>query len=278
MLNKIGVRAHDYGKSTMEDLARRIRYDGYKTTQLALKKALINAQQLDEVLNRSYFENIDEVLKEKGLEVSVLGAYLNYAGNDIESRQKNISIMKRHIQLAKYIGARMVGTETGSMNDDYTAHTGNQSEEAYVRFRDFLKDVINEAEKEDTFFAIEAVSHHIIHTPQRLNRIVRDIDSDNLKVIFDISNLMTIDNWHDQEQIMSRSFELLGDKILVVHVKDFDFVNGNKVIVALGQGKLNLDYLIDLVKKSNEKIDLLGENIQEDKLLKTYEIIAEYFK
>jgi len=278
MLNNIGVRAHDYGKSTIEDLAVRIKRDGYKTTQLALKKALIDSDKLESVLNKAYSKKINRVVTKAGIETSVLGAYLNYAGLDDTRRSYNIIILKKHIEIAKTLGCRMVGTETGSLNDDYSPHDENHGEAAYLRFKEVIEEAVNLADKEGIYLAVEAVSHHIIHTPERMNRLVRDINKDCLKVIFDISNLMTEDNWKEQEEIMSQAFRLLADKILVVHVKDFDFIDGKKVIVPLGQGKLNLDFLMEEVKKSSEKIDLLGENVREDKLKETYDIIASYFE
>ena len=43
---KIGVRAHDYGKMEIEDLARVLHEEGYDAAQLALPKAAMRISRL----------------------------------------------------------------------------------------------------------------------------------------------------------------------------------------------------------------------------------------
>lgn len=276
MINKIGIRAHDYGKREAEELFSLISQDGYKTIQLALKKAFVDADDLIAVLNQDYALVISQKLKIYDIRVSVLGAYLNYVGRDINQRESNMTILKKHFKIANTLGCRVVGTETGSLNDNYTPHEDNHSEEAYLLFKDVVEEALVSAQEYDTVFAVEAVSHHIIHSPKSMCRLISEVNHERLKVIFDISNLMTMENWKDQDDIMRNAFRLLGEHIVVVHMKDFDFVNGEKVILPLGEGKLNIDLLMSLVKKSQASIDVLGENVPVEKLKSTYALLEQY--
>lgn len=276
MINRIGVRGHDYGKNTYTDLIDKIRADGYETTQLALKKAITGVEDLDKVLNHEFCSNLGQVGVKKDFEVSVLGAYLNYVGQDENLRQDRLAILTKHMEVANLIGCRMVGTETGSLNDDYSPHGDNHGEEAYLKFKESVIGALEAADKYDTYFAVEAVSHHIIHSPKRMKRLLDEVNHPRLKVIFDISNLMTEENLGDQDLILQEAFELLEPDLLVVHVKDFTFENGKKIIVPLGQGYLKLDLLMKLVKESSQAIDVLGENVRQDKLKETYKIIKGY--
>ncbi len=276
MIRRIGCRAHDYGKDTIENLMAKIAGDGYQTTQLALKKALADVDDLTQKLNLDYAKKIQSAMSAKNVDVSVFGAYLNYAHPDEQVRQENLRILEGHISIAKKLGARMVGTETGSLDPGYKAHVDNHDEVAYERFRDAIKSVMPLVHEKDTWMAVEAVSHHIIHTPERMNRLVRDIEDDRLKVIFDISNIMTEDNWQDQAAIIKEMFDLLGDKIVVIHVKDFDFVDGEKVILPIGQGKLNFEALMDAAIASEVAIDVLAENIPQSHLKETVDILKNY--
>jgi L-ribulose-5-phosphate 3-epimerase len=61
-----------------------------------------------------------------------------------------------------------------------------------------------------------------------------------------------------QESILREFFDLLGDKILAVHAKDF-IVDGGKISV-VPPGKGLLDY--ELAKQSANEIDVLMENIK----------------
>ncbi len=276
MYGKIGCRAHDYGRGGIEEIAVKITDDGYQTIQLALKKALVEVVDLKAALTKEYASYLSERLKSAALNVSVLGAYLNYACMDDGMRDENIEIMKKHLRIAKPLGCRMIGTETGSLDDGYGPHPDNHGEQAYQRFKDAISSVLPVAEENDAYLGVEAVSTHIIHTPERMHRLIEEIDNDRLKVIFDISNLMTEDNWDKQNAIMDRMFELMEDRIWVVHVKDFDFVDGRKVILPIGEGRLNVDHLMELVRKSSQKIDVLAENVPVDELTGTFWKLVKY--
>jgi L-ribulose-5-phosphate 3-epimerase len=266
MIGKIGCRAHDYGVLTIEQLCEGIQQDGYTTMQLALKKALIEIPD---------YEVIAQVLKEHNLSVSVLGAYLNYSGLNDERRNENIETLKAQFKTAKILQATMVGTETGSLDDEYRHHEDNTSELAYQRFKEAVIQVLPMAAEQNVFFAVEAVSDHIIRTPKQLHRLVNEVNDPYLKVIFDISNLMTFENFLDQESILNEAFNLLEGFIRVIHVKDFDFVDGKKMIKPLGEGKLKLELLLTLVKQSRYTIDILAEDVERDKLRQTCNYLNE---
>ena len=275
MFGKIGCRTHDYGQGTMAELATRISPDGYETMQLALKKALTDVEDLLSYLTDQNAEAIHKALEAQNLTVSVLGAYLNYAGTDGDLRGSRLDILKGHLKIAKTLGARMVGTETGSINDDYTWNDLNHGPDAFETFKASVTKVMPLTEEYDTYFAVEAVSTHIIHTPERMNALVRAVDHERLKVIFDISNLMTPENQHQQDDMIIEMFKLLGDKIWAVHVKDFDFEDGKKVIVPLGTGKLNIDLLLKQVSQSPEVVDMMAEDVRTPYLASSCALISK---
>ncbi len=276
MIKRIGVRGHDYGRNALPVLIDKMLQDGYETTQLAIKKALAEVEDLNMALTKEFCASLGQIIREKEFKISVLGAYLNYVGKDENLRRERLAILMKHIEMANIIGCRMVGTETGSLNDDYSPHMDNHGEDAFQRFKESVTLALEVAETNNTYLAVEAVSHHIIHTIKRMKRLLDEINHNRLKVIFDISNLMTEENLCQQNQILEEAFELFGQDLLVVHVKDFSFVEGKKIIVPLGEGLLNLELLMELVKKSPNDIDVLGENIRKDKLKDTYEILKGY--
>lgn len=278
MIRRIGCRAHDYGKDTIEILTKKMSDDGYMTTQLALRKAL--SYEVDLSIN-PYFDKIRHikvVMALENIDIAVLGAYLNYAHPDYETREENLRTLRQHLKIANDIGARMVGTETGSLDPLYKAHKDNHGEAAYLRFKEAVESVIPIAFHANTYMAVEAVAHHIIHSPESMIRLIEGINDERLKVIFDINNMMTIDNTHEQEAMIHQMFDTLEEQIWAVHVKDFDFVDGEKVIVPLGEGLLKLDVLMERVKRSTQQIDVLAENIAKDKLRETSKLLSAYIE
>lgn len=262
MIRKIGNRPHDFGKNTIEDMARIVSDYGFDTIQLALRKVLKDINDTNDVLCDIHAASTKKKLKKYNIDISVFGCYLNYGQEDERERLENVDRFLKHIQYANQYGARMVGTETGSLNLDYSFNKDNGGEKAYSIFCDSVEKMVSYAEEKDVKVAIEAVSKHIINSPQKMKRIIKDIASDNLVVIFDPVNLITNENYNDHDVIINEAFDLLEDRILAVHAKDF-IIEENKVkVVAAGKGLLNYKLFMEKVKQSSQNIDILLENIR----------------
>jgi len=247
----IGLRAHDFGKLRVEDLADKIQKNKISFIQLALSKAIAGIDDPAGILNPGLASYFREIFYKRGIKISVLGCYLNYIHPDIEQRRKNINVFKEHIRFARDFGCSVVGTETGSINADYSFSFDNQSDRAFQMFYESIKELVEEAEKFGVFVGIEAVTTHVISTPGRMKQIIDKVNSNNLQVIFDPVNLLNIENYKNQEEVIKKSFDLFGDKIAIIHAKDFIIEDGNLKQVAPGKGMLNYKLLCDLIKKKS---------------------------
>lgn len=117
----------------------------------------------------------------------MLACYLNLANPNEESLKK---IRKRYlpnIRFASLLGAGVVGTETGAMNEAYQYEQRNHSEDALQVFIDNLRPIVEYAEKMGVVFAIEPVFKHIVYNPKRARQVLDEMASPNLQIIFDRS-------------------------------------------------------------------------------------------
>lgn len=262
MIRRIGNRPHDFGKNTIEDMARTVSEYGFDIIQLALKKVLENVSDTNDVICDIHAASTRKILKKYNIDISVFGCYLNYGQEDEKARLYNVDRFLKHIQYANQYGARMVGTETGSLNSDYSYNKDNGGEKAYSIFCDSVEKMVTYAEEKKVRVALEAVSNHIINSSQKMLRIIKDMATENLVVIFDPVNLITTENYLDHDRIINEAFDLLEDKILAVHAKDFIIEDDKVKVVAAGKGLLNYRLFMQKVKQSPQNIDILLENIR----------------
>ena len=115
------------------------------------------------------------------------------------------------------------------------------------------------AEKFGVFVCIEGVAHHVMSTPQRMRRMLDTIPSPNLQVLFDPVNLLSKDNWQEQDRVIRESFDLFGDRIVIVHAKDFKVEAGAPKPEAIGRGRFDFALLASLLKAHKSYIDVLLE-------------------
>ena len=74
-MNRIGARAHDYGRAAPDALLGRIAADGWQTVQLAMTKCLAGVDSWDAV-TPAVVADARRALAAHGLTVAVLGAYV----------------------------------------------------------------------------------------------------------------------------------------------------------------------------------------------------------
>ena len=152
---RIGVRAHDFGKQPVEDLARKISQMGYDCIQLALSKAIYGMDFSLGKLNPGMAWRIGKTFEKYGIQIAVLGCYINPVHPDKTERRHQIEQFKEHLRFARDFGCGIVATETGSLNGDFSFHPDNHGEKALYDLVESIKEMTEEAERFGVITAIE---------------------------------------------------------------------------------------------------------------------------
>ena len=210
----------------------------------------------DGMFSEEYAKSIKEDLRT--MKVAVLGSYINPSAADDDELKKNIEKFKEKIRYATVLEPIAVGTETGVYKEGE-----NDTEEAYARVLGSFRELTAEAEKYGVCIAIEGVHCFVINTPQKMKRLVDDLDSDNVKVIFDPVNYLNIGNYREQDRIINDTFDLLGDKICVLHAKDFIVSDGKLLMVKPGKGDLNYALIFKRMRELGLDIPVICEEISD---------------
>lgn len=256
---RLGIRGHDMEEAPFEEWVANIRKKGFCCTQLAVKKAIRDFNVNNEALTPGMAMYMRQVFAENKVDVSVLGCYLNLADPNKERLKKTMDTYKANIRFASMLGCGMVGTETGAVNEEYKYEPANHTDEALEIFIKNCREIVSYAESMGVIFAIEPVYNHIVYDCKRARRVLDEIASPNLQIIFDPVNVISVDNYKNQDAILEEAFDLLKDDIIAIHSKDF-VIEDNRVISKItGEGILNYDLLMKLVKKNKPLIHILLE-------------------
>ena len=137
----------------------------------------------------------------------------------------------------------MVGTETYANLESGFCDPA-QSEEAFRLFLDSLQPVVRCAEETGALLAVEPVWYHIVSTPERAARMLEEIPSANLRIILDAVNLLSPRTAGDAEDIIRRAISLLGDRIEILHMKDYVITGEEMNACACGLGSMQYEQLL----------------------------------
>lgn len=274
----IGARAHDFGKLEVNELATKIAQKEVSCIQLALTKAVADFTYQPGMLSPGMARYLSQAFNKKGLDIAVLGCYVNLTHPDEAVRAKLLNQFKEHIRYARDFKCSIVGTETGSVNHDYSFNPKNHSEEALQILISSVRELVDEAEKFGVIVGIEGVAKHVVHTPEKMKRVLDAIQSNNLQVIFDPVNFLSIENYQQQNEMMEKSFELFGDRIVIIHAKDFIVENNQLKTVEAGKGLLNYSLLLKLIKEHKPYVEILLENAKEATVHESIGFINDTYK
>jgi L-ribulose-5-phosphate 3-epimerase len=256
----LGVRAHDFGRLPAGELGRRIRAHGFTCVQLAPAKALAEFAAPGGRLTPEFAASAREALAAAGVRIAVLGCYINPVDPDPARRREQLERFKDHLRMARHFGCRVVGTETGSLNADFSFHPANRGEAAFQTLLTGVRELAAVAEAEDAWVGIEGVERYVISDARRLRRLLDAVGSDHVQVIFDPVNLLSPENHVRQDDIIREAFDVLGDRIVVLHAKDFVPEAGGLRPVLAGLGRLNYGLVMELVRERRPEIDILMED------------------
>lgn len=210
----VGARLHDYGKGMPDELFARVSADGFAAVQLAYKKCVPTVKSYADITEALVNDTITAE-KAHNIQVAVLGTYVELAINDAR-RLQNVADFKSQLAVCKALGAGCIGTETTKMCDQPAGTTREEAQELLCRS---LAEILPVAEELGVTVGVEPVTYHSMNSAAATRHILDTMRSPNLKVIFDLSNLVDADNVNAQDRIWNDIGELVGDKIVAVHFK-----------------------------------------------------------
>lgn len=218
---QFGLRLHDGEKVPMEDLLPLVRQKGFTCGHLALSKSMKDYPCTPSALTPGYALYLRHLFEKNGIDIAVLGNYLNLAHPDADALAAIQEKYYAHIRFASLLGCAMVGTETGAPNPQYKFCPECRSDEALATFIRNLKPVVRCAEQYGVTIAIEPVVKHIVYDAKRARTVLDEIGSHNLQILFDPVNLLNMENVDRREEVFAEAMALLGKDIAMVHFKDF---------------------------------------------------------
>jgi len=249
----VGMRAHDIGKLPIAELIAKLKQLNVTNIQFAPTKAVSDIDFAYGNFSPGLAAYLGKKFLENGIRISVFGSYLDPTNLDEQKRAKTISAYIENLKYTKFIGADMAGTETGDINRFTSA------EAAYQVLLSSIRQIVNAAEKLGVIFGVEGVVSHTLTCAKTLRRLLDDINSPNLCVIFDPCNLLSDETAHDHYKTVEEMLTLCGNEISAIHLKDFTIIDGKKTLVPIGQGMFDFEQFFTWLKRCKPAINMMIE-------------------
>lgn len=261
---KIGVFSKTYNGSSLETVFPYIYKDEIESIQFNFSCVGLDPMSLN--VDESILDKINTYKDKYNIRIDALTGTFNMIDPDLEAKNKAIEQFKYQCYLASRIGAPIITLCTGSKNiDKWVWDDRNNLESSYLELLDTTRKIIKYAEEYGIILAVETEQANVINTPLKARKYLDDINSPNLKIVLDCANLFNLDNINNVDGTIKQAFELLGKDIVSAHAKD---VNKELKFVCTGDGIVNYELFISLLRKYNYDGSILMHGLKQEEIIK----------
>lgn len=274
---KLYIRAHDLGVKDIEPIAEKLTEYGLDGVQFVGYKCLSDVKQTPGSFTAAHAEKVAETLKNANKTIPLIGAYFNPVHPNLEKREVGIALFEEYISHARALGSSFVGSETGScLGEPWAYHPDNRTESSYATVVETFRRLADTAAQHGISIAMEGAFGHVAYNVETLDTIVRRIDRENIKIIFDLYNYLAPENYDKAYDILDEGLRTFGDRILLFHVKDCILTEDGKLKqVSVGKGSLDFDKILRRIYDHNPDALLVFEGTVGDDLPESISFIKE---
>lgn len=274
-----GMRCHDIcGSGTIDQVLDTVAANRINQIQLAMGKSFTGYDFSYGHYSPGFAHMIADKLNERNIHVSVLGCYINPTNPNEEKRQAEVKKFIEHLKYAKIIGADMVGTETGRASEDFRVVPETYTEENYQLFLKSMYEIVDAAERIGMIVGVEAVHDHTLYSPAMMRRFLDDIDSPVVEAILDPVNLISAANYQQQDSVIDEAWSLYGDRVTMLHIKDFRISDGEPQFEHISDGLFHYQPILKHLKKDKPFITMLLENSNPNRYHKDVEYLQKIYR
>lgn len=272
-----------YYPYTMEETIRRIKATDFSCVQLDV--SFKDCDSAKEPLTRAQAHRIRDAFRDANLPVIAVSAYTNFIHPDPVKRKLNIDYLKMMLRYARDLGCPYVASETGTYNieSDWVWHERNADPAVYDETIEIIRDLASYAADWGATFIVENYVNNVIGTVEQVERMFRDVGSENVGLICDPTNYFDDKAMEDIDGTLRHVFDRLWPYMKIAHAKDIAVAtdtgekhadidadashsfrgSGGVELPAAGLGKLNYDLYVELLAKRHPNIPLIIEHLDE---------------
>lgn len=264
---QIAFRTHDLGVKGAGAAVEKCKQCGIDAVQLVAYKFIDEIPYRPSALTAEAAQELGRALKENGISVGLIGAYFNPVHSNKQKVADCKAVFKDYLKYSSLLGCNIVGSETGSFNDDkWTYNPLNRTEEALQTVISTFQELADYAKSVGAYIGMEGAAGHVCYDVKTLKRAIDGVNRDNVKVIFDIYNYLDTSNHADYLAILDEGLKTFAGKIVVFHLKDYVMDEGKIKQVVPGKGLFDYPAILSKIKAYDKDAVLVlegttGENI-----------------
>ncbi|CAI0797145.1 sugar phosphate isomerase/epimerase family protein [Serratia ficaria] len=215
-----GIFSKTFATESVEQNFALIQRLGYQATQFNFASAGLKA--LPDAIPLRVIEQIRQARDRHNVRLEAISATFNMTHPDPAVIAQGMKSLDAICAAAEMLDCPLVTLCTGSMDaeDQWRFHPDNNGQHAWDTLNVSMREALSIAQKYGVALGIEPELANIVNSAEKARRLIDDMASPLLKVIFDPANLFEEATLAEQHQVVQNALDLLGPEIAIAHAKD----------------------------------------------------------
>jgi sugar phosphate isomerase/epimerase len=262
---QLGIFAKTFVRPNFQETFAAAKAFGFECVQFNFSCA--GLPTLPESIDPALVRRIRSELESWELLMAAVSGTCNLIHPEPAQRARNIANLETLIRACQQLGTFVTTLCTGTRDaeDMWRAHPGNHSTEAWGDLVQALEKLLPVAQECGVVLGVEPEPANVIDSASRARKLLDEMKSPCLKIIFDAANLLQSHTLAKQEKILSEAVDILGPDIVVAHAKDL-MPEPFSAHVAARKGGVDYPLYLSLLQKSGFDGPLVLHSLREDEV------------
>lgn len=244
---RLGIFAKTFAGTTPQTVLAAAAGTSFATVQYNM--ACSGLPPMPDAVPDGIAEAVAAASHQTGVTIAAVSGTYNMIHPDVAVREtghRRLDVLAAH---AGAMGTRLITLCTGTRDadDQWRAHPDNDGAEAWRDLVAATEVAIGIAERYDVELGIEPELANVVNSAAKARRLIGEMGSRRLRVVFDPANLFEIETARRQRDIVSEAVDLLADRIVMGHAKD-RLADGT--FATAGQGVLDYVHYLSRLKSA----------------------------
>ena len=260
---ELGIFAKTFGKSTAMESLDAVRSAGLHVAHYNM--VCSGLTPMPDTIPDAEDARIQSATVSCGVNLVAISGTYNMIHPEVAIRKQGLMRLKTLAALCKSIKVSIITLCTGTRHptNKWAAHPGNNEPSAWKDLCIELEQALQIATDFNIMLAFEPEVANVVNTCKKGQRLLNEMGSDRLGVIFDPANLFETATRKQQHYIIKKGLELVGEALVMAHAKDRA---EDGAFCAAGKGCLDYPYFIDALRSTNFNGPLIMHGLLPDEV------------
>jgi sugar phosphate isomerase/epimerase len=217
---KLGIFAKTFPGDRASTVLQAAKDAGYGSVQYNMACSGIGA--LPEEIAPEIVASVRDASLATCIEIAAISATYNMIHPDRIIREAGRRSFEAIAASANEMGSKLLTVCTGSCDaqDQWRHHPDNDTAAAWAEMITEFRLLVAIADRYDVLIGVEPELANVIRSPERARKLIDELGSDRVRIVFDPANLFEADTEERRRAVIDDAVVLLADRIEIAHAKD----------------------------------------------------------